>query len=181
MDRETAAAENSSSYFPLLDRIAAGHFASASTDAALYAQVLDALQEDGSLSSPEALSTFKLALSLRSAAPRIEAHYQYYATAVASAVDDAAEPGCTNWVLLEGKQYCTPELDKVHREGLSSLSVSARWHAWQALISEVDKQRIFHSIERSDWAKRPSSMLTQLQAPLETSMKPYPKPRGRAP
>ncbi|KAH0489133.1 hypothetical protein TgHK011_009577 [Trichoderma gracile] len=118
---ETAAAENSSAYFPLLDRIAAGHFASASTDAALYAQVLDALQEDGSLSSPEALSTFKLALSLRSAAPRIEAHYQYYATAVASAVDDAAESGCSNWVLLEGKQYCTPELDKVHREGLSSL------------------------------------------------------------
>ncbi|KAL7822016.1 glycosyltransferase family 24 protein [Trichoderma gracile] len=118
---ETAAAENSSAYFPLLDRIAAGHFASASTDAALYAQVLDALQEDGSLSSPEALSTFKLALSLRSAAPRIEAHYQYHATAVASAVDDAAESGCSNWVLLEGKQYCTPALDKVHREGLSSL------------------------------------------------------------
>ncbi|KAL6877164.1 glycosyltransferase family 24 protein [Trichoderma novae-zelandiae] len=118
---ETAAAENSSSYFPLLDRIAAGHFASASTDAALYAEILDVLQKDGGLPGPEALSTFKLALSLRSAAPRIEAHYQYYTTAVASAVDDAAESGCVNWVLLEGKQYCTPELDKVHREGLSSL------------------------------------------------------------
>ncbi|UKZ49497.1 hypothetical protein TrVGV298_003744 [Trichoderma virens] len=115
---ETAAAENSSSYFPLLDRIAAGSFASASTDAALYSEVLDVLQKDGSISGSEALSTFKLALSLRSAAPRIEAHYQYYTTAVAPTVDD---PECVNWVLLEGKQYCTPELDKVNRDGLLSL------------------------------------------------------------
>ncbi|RFU78980.1 udp-glucose:glyco glucosyltransferase [Trichoderma arundinaceum] len=118
---ETAAAENSSSYFPLLDRIATGYFASASTDAALYAKFLDAVQEDGSLSSPEALSTFKLALSLRSAAPRIEAHYQYYDTAVASAIQDAANPDCLNWVLLEGKQYCTPELDEANKDGLLSL------------------------------------------------------------
>lgn len=115
---ETAAAENSSAYFPLLDRIAAGSFASASTDAALYSEVLNVLQQEGSISSSEALSTFKLALSLRSAAPRIEAHYQHYTTAVAPAVDDSE---CVNWVLLEGNQYCTPELDKVNRDGLLSL------------------------------------------------------------
>ncbi|KAH6608850.1 glycosyltransferase family 24 protein [Trichoderma cornu-damae] len=86
---ETAAAENSSAYFPLLDRIAAGYFASASTDADLYTKFLEVLQED---------------------APRIEAHYQYYATAVEQAVDNPAEIECVNWVLLEGKQYCTPEL-----------------------------------------------------------------------
>ncbi|KAL7945252.1 glycosyltransferase family 24 protein [Trichoderma barbatum] len=118
---ETAAAENSSSYFPLLDRIAAGSFASVSTDAALYSEVLDVLQKDGSISGPEALSTFKLALSLRTAAPRIEAHYQYYTTAVAPKVDDLATSECVNWVLLEGKQYCTPELDKVNRNDLLSL------------------------------------------------------------
>ncbi|KAK0757581.1 hypothetical protein N5P37_009595 [Trichoderma harzianum] len=115
---ETAAAENSSAYFPLLDRIAAGSFATASTDAALYSEVLNDLQQEGSISSSEALSTFKLALSLRSAAPRIEAHYQHYTTAVAPAVDDSE---CVNWVLLEGNQYCTPELDKVNRDGLLSL------------------------------------------------------------
>ncbi|QYS96472.1 UDP-glucose glycoprotein a-glucosyltransferase [Trichoderma simmonsii] len=115
---ETAAAENSSAYFPLLDQIAAGSFASASTDAALYSEVLNVLQQEGSISSSEALSTFKLALSLRSAAPRIEAHYQHYTTAVAPTVDDSE---CVNWVLLEGKQYCTPELDKVNRDGLLSL------------------------------------------------------------
>ncbi|KAL7793137.1 glycosyltransferase family 24 protein [Trichoderma ceciliae] len=118
---ETAAAENSSSYFPLLDRIATGYFASSSTDAALYTKFLDVLQEDGSLPSSEALSTFKLALSLRSAAPRIEAHYHYYATAVAPTVDDPAKSECVNWVLLEGKQYCTPELDEVNKDDLLSL------------------------------------------------------------
>ncbi|KAL6816379.1 glycosyltransferase family 24 protein [Trichoderma sp. SZMC 28015] len=115
---ETAAAENSSAYFPLLDRIAAGSFSSASTDASLYSEVLNVLQQEGSISTSEALSTFKLALSLRSAAPRIEAHYQHYTTAVAPAVDDSE---CVNWVLLEGNQYCTPELDKVNRDGLLSL------------------------------------------------------------
>ncbi|KAL6836912.1 glycosyltransferase family 24 protein [Trichoderma camerunense] len=115
---ETAAAENSSAYFPLLDRIAAGSFASASTDASLYSEVLNVLQQEGSISTSEALSTFKLALSLRSAAPRIEAHYQHYTTAVAPTVDDSE---CVNWVLLEGNQYCTPELDKVNKDGLLSL------------------------------------------------------------
>lgn len=73
------------------------------------------LREDGHIESPEALSTFNLALSLRSAAPRIEAHYQYYSTAVETAVADSY---CQDWVLFEGKQYCTPALDIVIKDGL---------------------------------------------------------------
>ncbi|POR35107.1 UDP-glucose:glycoprotein glucosyltransferase [Tolypocladium paradoxum] len=118
---ETAAGENSTAYFPLLDRIASGHFASASSDAALYNTFLDVLREDGHISSPEALSTFKLALSLRSAAPRIEAHYQYYSTAVEPAV---ATSDCHDWVLFEGKQYCTPALDIAIKDGLFASEVS---------------------------------------------------------
>ncbi|EHK39882.1 uncharacterized protein TrAtP1_013347 [Trichoderma atroviride] len=118
---ETAAAENSSSYFPLLDRIATGYFDAASTDAALYEKFLGVLQEDGCLSSAESLSTFKLALSLRSAAPRIEAHYQYYNTAVVPALEKSLESECFNWVLLDGKQYCRHELETVIKGGLGSL------------------------------------------------------------
>ncbi|PTB37924.1 glycosyltransferase family 24 protein [Trichoderma asperellum CBS 433.97] len=118
---ETAAAENSSSYFPLLDRIATGYFASASTDAALYEKFLQVLQEDGCLSSAEGLSTFKLALSLRSAAPRVEAHYQYYSTVVSPTLGEGPESECFNWVLLDGKQYCKPELEEVIKDGLLSL------------------------------------------------------------
>lgn len=117
---ETAAAENSTAYFPLIDRIASGYFATASSDAELYSKFLDLLVHDGHVAGPEALSTFNLALTLRSAAPRIEAHYQYYSTAVEPSVD----PNCLNWVLLEGKQYCTPQLDKATREDLFTSGVT---------------------------------------------------------
>ncbi|KAB5526252.1 UDP-glucose:Glyco protein glucosyltransferase-domain-containing protein [Coniochaeta sp. 2T2.1] len=102
---ETAAQENESSYFPLLDRLSEGSFAAAKTDEDLYQRFLEVLQEDGHIANPEALSTFKLALSMRSAAPRIEAQYQYYTTAVEKTLP-SGQVGCPNWFLVEGKQYC---------------------------------------------------------------------------
>ncbi|KAH8903872.1 UDP-glucose-glycoprotein glucosyltransferase-like protein [Coniochaeta sp. PMI_546] len=102
---ETAAQENETSYFPLLDRIAQGAFSSAKTDQELYEKFLDVLHEDGHITNPEALSTFKLALSMRSAAPRIEAHYQYYSTAVEKSHPSEGE-ACAVWFLVDGKQYC---------------------------------------------------------------------------
>ncbi|KAI0382581.1 glycosyltransferase family 24 protein [Hypomontagnella monticulosa] len=106
---ETAAGENATSYFPLLDRIADGTFANIKTDKELYEKFLEVLRQDGHMESPEALSTFKLALSMRSAAPRIEAHYQYYDTAVAPSLGKAKDD-CPEWVLLSGKQYCSASL-----------------------------------------------------------------------
>ncbi|KPM37451.1 UDP-glucose:glycoprotein glucosyltransferase [Neonectria ditissima] len=117
---ETAAGENETSYFPLLDRIASGHFATAATDEELYNQFLQILQQDGHISSPDALSTFKLALSLRSAAPRIEAHYQYYSTAVEPAVSVQNPEQCPDWALLDSKQYCSPSLTTAIETGLTS-------------------------------------------------------------
>jgi len=61
----------------------------------------------------EELSIFKLSLSLRSAAPRIEAHYQYYSTAVEPSLSENQD-GCSQWLLVDGKQYCTPTLGEVH-------------------------------------------------------------------
>lgn len=66
---------------------------------------------------PDALSTFNLALSLRSAAPRIEAHYQYYETAIEPFVEHR---DCEVWVLFNRKQYCTPDLDISVRDDLFS-------------------------------------------------------------
>ncbi|KAI8627484.1 glycosyltransferase family 24 protein [Xylariaceae sp. FL1651] len=106
---ETAAGENATSYFPLLDRIADGSFVEATTDKALYDKFLELLQQDGHIATPEALSTFKLALSMRTAAPRIEAHYQYYDTAVTPSLGEAKD-GCDEWILLDSKQYCSAAL-----------------------------------------------------------------------
>ncbi|KAI0872841.1 UDP-glucose:glycoprotein glucosyltransferase [Hypoxylon argillaceum] len=107
---ETAAGENATSYFSLLDRIAEGAFVESTTDKALYTKFLEIIQQDGHINTPEALSTFKLALSLRTAAPRIEAHYQYYDTAVTPSLGDAKD-NCEEWVLLDKKQYCSATLD----------------------------------------------------------------------
>ncbi|KAG8424224.1 killer toxin resistant protein, variant 2 [Metarhizium acridum] len=117
---ETAAGENSSSYFPLLDRIANGYFLKASSESELYSRFLNIVHEDGHITRPDALSTFNLALSLRSAAPRIEAHYQHYATAM--------EPlkelqDCDIWVLLDDRQYCTPDFDAEAKNELVSAVV----------------------------------------------------------
>ncbi|KAI2602668.1 UDP-glucose:glycoprotein glucosyltransferase [Hypoxylon sp. NC1633] len=111
---ETAAGENATSYFPLLNRIADGAFANTNTDKELYEKFVDVLRQDGLMESSETLSTFKLALSMRSAAPRIEAHYQYYDTAVAPSLGEARDD-CPEWVLLGGQQYCSASLS--HPEG----------------------------------------------------------------
>ncbi|KAF4967327.1 hypothetical protein FZEAL_10546 [Fusarium zealandicum] len=117
---ETAAGENSTSYFPLLDKIASGHFTSASSDAELYAQFLDVLQQDDHITTPDSLSTFKLALSLRSAAPRIEAHYQYYSTAIDDTTTEDSADNCQSWALVDDNKYCSPSLDVATDSGLSS-------------------------------------------------------------
>lgn len=114
--RETAGDENSTAYFPLLDRIADGHFSAASTDKDLYEQFIQVLHDDGHMADPATLSSYKLALSLRSAAPRIEAHYQYYHTAVEPSLMLEAQSSCPVWVQFDGKQYCSPSLDEPHGE-----------------------------------------------------------------
>lgn len=91
MFRETAAEENVTSYFPLLDTIASGRFKDATTDDQLYNQFLTVLQEDGHLADDVALSSFKFALSIHSAAPRIEAQYQFYRSSVAPLGDEEHE------------------------------------------------------------------------------------------
>lgn len=116
---ETAAGENSTAYFPLLDRIAEGRFSQASTDAELYDTFLKVLHDDGHITSADSLSTFNLALSLRSAAPRIEAHYQYYATAVEPKLGQVDDAACQSWVQVNEEQYCEPALGKA--QGSSKL------------------------------------------------------------
>ncbi|KAF5027168.1 hypothetical protein F66182_741 [Fusarium sp. NRRL 66182] len=121
---ETAAGENATAYFPLLDKIASGQFASASSDAELYERFLEVLQQENHITTPDALSTFKLALSLRTAAPRIEAHYQYYTTAVDPEVKVDDKDNCPSWALVDKKKYCSPTLDTAAESDLSAKQVN---------------------------------------------------------
>ena len=79
------------------------------------------------MSSPETLSTFKLAVAMRRAAPRIEAHYQYFETAVKPTLE-GSDDACTEWVISnEDKRYCSPSLvgeAKGHLRGGSNATQS---------------------------------------------------------
>lgn len=79
------------------------------------------MQEEGHLGR-EDLSSFDYALSLHSAAPRIEAHYQYYNTSIVPSIADRGRDGCDSWVYVpfSGQRYCSSELDEASAEPMGS-------------------------------------------------------------
>lgn len=115
-DRESAAEENTTAYFPLLGRIADGTFDDAVTDQELYEQFLKVVHDDGHLRTPESLSSFKLSLAVRSAAPRISAHYQFYNTSVQQSLMAAQDAACPVWVHSDGKQYCSSAMERAQQD-----------------------------------------------------------------
>jgi UDP-glucose:glycoprotein glucosyltransferase len=114
--RESAAEENSTAYFPLLDRIADGAFEDATTEEELYHRFLQVVHEDGHLRTAESLSSFKLSLAVRSSAPRIQAHYQFYNTSVQQSLMAAQDAACPVWVHSEGKQYCSSAMERAQQD-----------------------------------------------------------------
>lgn len=86
------------------------------TDQELYTTFLQTVRDDGHITSPEAISSLQFALTIRSAAPRIEAHYQYYDTSVEPSLMIAQDAACPVWVHFDGKQYCSPTLDRAQQD-----------------------------------------------------------------
>ena len=80
------------------------------------------MQEEGHISSPDALSSFQFALSVHSAAPRIEAHYHYYDNSIEPSLNAAHGSGgaqdaaCPVWVHFNGKQYCSSALERAQQD-----------------------------------------------------------------
>ncbi|GES62817.1 UDP-glucose [Aspergillus terreus] len=118
---ETVAEENSTAYFPLLDRVADGAFDDAVTDKEVYDRFLQVVREDGHLRTPETLSSFKLSLAIRSATPRIAAHYQYYNASVQHSLMAAQDAACPVWVHSEGKQYCSSTMERAQQDVLGEM------------------------------------------------------------
>ncbi|KIW05717.1 hypothetical protein, variant 1 [Verruconis gallopava] len=109
---ETAAEENEGVYFKILDRIANGYFQSAASDKEYYERFIQLLEEDELITDPAALSSFELALAVHSAAPRIEAQYQYYKTSIEPLLQRSGAKDCKTWLEFAGKQFCEPQLEK---------------------------------------------------------------------
>jgi UDP-glucose:glycoprotein glucosyltransferase len=104
--------ERPSVYFRILDRIAEGYFNDATTDERLYKKFVRLLENTNLITDPEGLSTFKLALSIRNSAPRIEAHYQYYRTTIEPLLDKSKAKDCVAWLEFTGRQFCSPQFEK---------------------------------------------------------------------
>ncbi|KAK4548813.1 hypothetical protein LTR36_008586 [Oleoguttula mirabilis] len=139
---ETAAEENTTSYFPLLDRIANGYFDSASTDEELYKGFRGLLQEDGHLSQ-EDLSSFDFALSIHSAAPRVEAHYQYYNTSVRPSFGQDEDHGCEDWVYaaFSGQGYCSPDMAESSMKAIGKPSGDLHQLAFDRILGDTESGR----------------------------------------
>lgn len=118
---ETAAEENPSSYWPLIDKIAEGAFAqlATKTDESLYNEFLRIANEAGFLRRPEERSSFDLALSIHSASPRIEAHYHHYVNNQEPRMGSMYYPTCAVWMQWASKQYC--ELDDSFKDMVNGI------------------------------------------------------------
>ncbi|WPH00603.1 glycosyltransferase family 24 protein [Acrodontium crateriforme] len=139
---ETAAQENATSYFPILDRIADGYFDTTSTDEELYERFRSLLQKDGHLSRPEDLSSFDFALAIHSTAPRIEAHYQYYKTSVKIDAGQEDAERCETWlhVPFSGKRYCSPNVAGSQGQSYGVASEDTRKLPFDRILGD-DKSR----------------------------------------
>lgn len=107
-DRETAAVENSSVFWPLLDALSNPVLGTFETEKEYYEEVLQLLG-DSFLTDPVTLGSFELGLSLHTAAPKIEAYYQFYNTSVVPSLDGEYYESCETWVYWRGKQICSPD------------------------------------------------------------------------
>lgn len=85
------------------------------------------------MANPETLSSYQFALSMRSSSPRIEAHYQYYHTAVEPLLKAEQDTSCPVWVLFNSKQYCSPALDEAHGEVSGN-----RWVCYQSMFKRFN-------------------------------------------
>ena len=140
--RETAAEENETAYFPLLDRIADGYFDDAQTDKELYTKFRQALQRDGHLGQAEELSSFDLALSIHSASPRIEAFYQYYNTSVVPLLGDSEQDGCESWVYagFSAQKFCSPDLEPSKAQTLETGSEALHELPFDRVLGDAKSQ-----------------------------------------
>ncbi|QDS71787.1 hypothetical protein FKW77_009373 [Venturia effusa] len=109
---ETAAEEKPDVYFKILDRISDGYFSNAATDKELYEKFVRLLKNDNLITDSESLSSFELALSVHNAAPRIEAHYQYYRTTILPMLEKSEAKDCETWLAFTARQFCSAQFEK---------------------------------------------------------------------
>jgi UDP-glucose:glycoprotein glucosyltransferase len=106
--RETAAVENQTIFWPLLDSLTRDESSVRETEKEYYERVVQKLREEFRMDSVT-LSSFKLGLSVHSAAPKLEAYYHFYATTVVPALGENHGDTCDNWAYFRGERICSAQ------------------------------------------------------------------------
>ena len=104
--RETASVENVTAFWPLLDSLSQLKHDEYVTEKRYYNEVLHILSQEY-VNDPVALASFELGLSLHTAAPKIEAYYQFYDTNIVPSLVKYND-SCQSWVQWRGEQVCMP-------------------------------------------------------------------------
>jgi len=111
--RESVSAENSTTYYPLINEfISQGLFSSNLTYHELYYAALDVIESKQYLSAPTSISILEFSLSLHTTAPAIQAYYHYYNVTVVPSKQELGNnfnPECDVWIDWYGHQVCTVE------------------------------------------------------------------------
>jgi UDP-glucose:glycoprotein glucosyltransferase len=102
--RETLYDENPSSYFPFLNLLV-DHLSGQTSDQATIETALDIISSHQLLPTQLSVSTYKLALGLHTAVPRIEAAYGWYESTINETSYGVEE--CGTWVEWRGKGFCS--------------------------------------------------------------------------
>jgi UDP-glucose:glycoprotein glucosyltransferase len=90
-----------------LDSLSNPELGKISTEKEYYEKALEILRAEF-LTDPVTLGSFELGLSLHTAAPKIEAYYQFYNTSIVPSLSGKYKEECETWVFWRGEQICSP-------------------------------------------------------------------------
>lgn len=109
----------------------------------MYTQLLDVIQQNNYV-QPDLIDITKLALALRSTAPKVEAYYHYYSNVVVprmnSSVKSSFDDHCESWVEFDGQQYCSSQ----------KLQKAITFHKRKEHADEIQTLPFDHVLKSSD-------------------------------
>ena len=100
--------EEPSIFWNLLDSLSKSELGTYETEREYYGRVVQLLREEF-LTEEVTLGSFELGMSLHTAAPKIEAYYQFYNTSVIPSLNDKYYDNCETWLYWRGEQICSPD------------------------------------------------------------------------
>ncbi|KAH8556358.1 UDP-glucose:glycoprotein glucosyltransferase-domain-containing protein [Umbelopsis sp. PMI_123] len=108
---EHVSAENSSAYFPFLSDLVE-LVPNVTSTQYMYTELLSIIQQKHYI-QPDLIDITKLALAMRSTAPKVEAYHHYYSNVVVPRMNTTTkmpfDENCDSWVEFDGQQFCSPD------------------------------------------------------------------------